>query len=167
MNRILDKQDIILLQNTQNGIELVEKPFKNIGDKIGLSEEDVISKLKRLKDDGTIRRFGASINNRKVGIKANGMVVWRIPKERIEEIGKIFSKNENVTHCYTRRVIPNRWTYNMFTVIHSQEYSTVEFIVNEMSKLVGIDEYKILFSTREFKKTSNGRIVSNIISKTQ
>lgn len=164
MKRILDDQDIILLQNTQNGIELVDKPFKNIGDKIGLSEEDVISKLNKLKDNGIIRRFGASINNRKAGIKANGMVVWKIPKNRIKEIGEIFSKNENVTHCYTRTIIPDRWLYNMFTVIHSQEYSIVESIVNEMSKSVGIDEYDILFSTREFKKTSNGRIVKDIIS---
>lgn len=164
MNRRLDEQDIILLQNTQNGIELVDKPFKKIGDEIGLSEEEVISKLNRLKNEGIIRRFGASINNRKVGIKANGMIVWKIPRNRVDEIGEIFSKNENVTHCYTRRIIPDRWLYNMFTVIHSHEYSIVESIVNEMSKLVGIDEYKILFSTREFKKTSNGRIVRNIIS---
>jgi len=165
MKRTLDKQDIILLQNTQNGIELVDNPFKMIGNNIGLSEEDVISKLKKLIDEGVIRRFGASINNRKAGIIANAMVVWKIPESRVEEIGELFSKNEYVTHCYTRTIIPGRWAYNMFTVIHSQEHSTVVSIVKEMSNLVGIDDYNILFSTREFKKTSNGRIVEKIISK--
>lgn len=163
MEPTLDEKDILLLRATQNGIPLVAEPFRDIANISGLSEEEVISRLKRLKDEGVIRRFGASIDNRKVGIVANAMVVWKVPQSRVEEVGEAFAKNDRVTHCYVRKTVPGRWAYNLFTVLHGYDHATVEKMVKEMSDSIGIRDYRILFSTREFKKTSNGRIVGRAI----
>ncbi len=164
MKSVLDEKDIVLLRATQDGIPLVAEPFRDIAKTSGLSEEEVISRLKRLKDEGVIRRFGASINNRKAGIVANAMVVWKVPQSRVEEVGEAFAKNERVTHCYVRKTVPDRWMHNLFTVLHGYDHATVEMMVKEMSNSIGIEDYRILFSTREFKKTSNGRIVGQAIS---
>ncbi len=162
----LDQEDIALLRATQNGIPLVAEPFREIAHITGLSEEEAISRLRELKNRGVIRRFGASINNRKVGIVANAMVVWKVPQSRVEEVGEAFAKNDRVTHCYVRKTVPGRWTYNLFTVLHGHDHATVERVVREMSGSTGISEYSIIFSTREFKKTSNGRIVDQAITST-
>ena len=164
MKPLLDTKDIALLRAIQNGISLVAEPFKSIAGLSGLSEDEVIMRLKRMMAEGVIRRFCVLPNNRKLGLVANAMVVWKVPWDRIEKVGELFAGDEQVTHCYIRKTVPGRWTYNMFTVIHGYERSTVEKLVEGMSRSSGIKDYCILFSTREFKKTSAGRIVDKAIA---
>lgn len=164
MEQVLDDKDVALLHATQNGIPLVEEPFRDIADALQMSAEDVILRLRKMRDAGVIRRFGASIDNRKVGISANAMVCWNVPGNRVEEVGETFAQNDRVTHCYLRKTIPGRWRHNLFTVLHGHDHATVERLVKEMSITSGIKDYAILFSTREFKKTNNGRIDKDAIA---
>jgi len=158
MTKILDEIDTCLLQATQNGFPLVEEPFREIALKTNIDEDEVIDRLRNLRQMNIIRRVGASVNNRKIGILANAMVCWKVPRNRIDDVGETFSKKDQVTHCYVRKTIPGRWTHNVFTVLHGYDEKIVEKLVREMSELTGIEDYMILFSSREFKKTSNGRI---------
>ena len=160
----LDSVDVELLREAQNGIPLVAEPFKGIAEHLNIDEEEVLQRLKSLCDRKVLRRFAASIDNRKVGVVANAMVTWKVPQERIEEVGELFASNERVTHCYIRSTVPGRWTYNLYTVLHAHDKATVEKLVKEMSRQVGISDYLLLFSTRAFKKTSNGRIIPEGIS---
>jgi DNA-binding Lrp family transcriptional regulator len=164
MERNLGKTDIDLLQATQNGIPLTAEPFQGIAQELGLSEDEILTRLRRLCKLGVVRRFAASIDNRKVGVVANAMVVWRVPPERLEEVGEAFAGNERVTHCYVRSTVPGRWNYNLYTVLHGHDRETIERLVKEMCRQSGIGDYSILFSTRAFKKTSNGRIVLKAIA---
>lgn len=165
MTLILDENDVKLLRVTQGGIPIVESPFRDISKISGMSEEEVIHRMRKLKNEGIIRRFGASINNRKVGVLANAMVVWKVPHHLIDEVGEKFAQNNRVTHCYIRKTVPGRWNFNLYTVLHSEDPEEIKIMVNEMSDSVGINDYQILFSTREFKKTSNGRITEEAIQK--
>jgi DNA-binding Lrp family transcriptional regulator len=165
MNNILEEIDVELLRLTQEGIPLIESPFKDISRISGLSEKEVVDRIKKLKNEGIIRRFGASINNRKAGINANAMVVWKVPQIRMNEVGEIFAKNDRVTHCYVRKIVPGKWEFNLYTVLHSKDHEEIEIMVNRMSKSVRIFDFKILFSSREFKKTSNGRITEQALEK--
>jgi len=163
MAKMLDEIDTCLLQATQNGFPLVEEPFREIALKTNIDEDEVIARLRKLKQLKIIRRIGASINNRKIGILANAMVCWKVPEKRLDDVGGIFSSKDHVTHCYVRKTIPGRWTHNVFTVLHGFNEGIVEELVKEMSESTGIEDYMILFSSREFKKTSNGRIDRNAI----
>jgi len=165
MKPILDNNDLKLLRLTKEGIPLVDFPFNDISRQSGISEEEVINRIRRLKNEGIIRRFGASINNRKVGIMANAMVVWKVPIHQIDEVGQEFARNNRVTHCYIRKTVPGRWEFNLYTVLHSEDPEEIRIMVNEMSKSVGISDYMILFSTREFKKTSNGQITEEVMER--
>lgn len=148
----MDKIDRLLLKSTQDGIPIVPEPFLEISKEIGIPEDEVIMRLENLVKNGVIRRFGASIGHRSIGITANAMCTWNVPDERVEEVGAIMAGFPEVTHCYERPRFPG-WKYNLFTMVHAYSREECEKIAKEISIATGIKDYGILFSEREFKKT--------------
>lgn len=148
----MDEIDIKLLKLTQDGIPLSHSPFAEVAKELGLSEEEVVSRLKNLQKEGKIRRFGASIGHRLIGITANAMCVWNVPDERVEEVGHIMAEFTEVSHCYQRPRFPD-WPYNLFTMVHSYTEKECEEVAARISEATGIKDYALLFSEREFKKT--------------
>lgn len=141
-----------LLVKTQDGIPIEKRPFQKIADEIDVSVEEVLETFGKFLDENKIRRFGASVAHRKVGVSANAMIVWNIPNKVIEEIGKKISSFEEVSHCYER---PRKkdWNYNLFTMVHGESKEDCEEIAERIAEEVGIEEYEMLYSTKEFKKT--------------
>jgi len=148
----MDKIDLKLLKTIQDGIPIVSEPFKHIAEEVGLSEKEVLERLDSLGKEGAIRRFGASIGHRAIGITANAMCTWNVPDEKVEEVGAIMAGFPEVTHCYERPRYPD-WKYNLFTMVHAYSREECEKIAKEISIATGIKDYSILFSEREFKKT--------------
>jgi DNA-binding Lrp family transcriptional regulator len=148
----MDEIDKKLLKSTQDGIPIVSEPFKQIAKELALPEEEVLRRLDNLLKDGVIRRFGASIGHRAIGITANAMCTWNVPDEKVETVGAIMAGFPEVTHCYERPRFPD-WRFNLFTMIHAYSRDECEKIAREISVATGIKDYSILFSEREFKKT--------------
>jgi DNA-binding Lrp family transcriptional regulator len=148
----MDEIDIRLLKSTQEGIPIVPEPFLEIAKELGIPEDEVLRRLETLIKQGVIRRFGASIGHRSIGITANAMCTWNVPDELVEKVGAIMAGFPEVTHCYERPRFPG-WKYNLFTMIHAYTREECETIANEISIATGIKDYSILFSEREFKKT--------------
>ena len=131
-------------------LPLSSEPFKDIADKLDMSVDDLFTTLSDLTEKGCIRRFGPSINHRKLGFVANPMAVMRVPDDRLDEVGNLIASQPGVTHCYSR----SGWDYNMFFMTHAR---TKEEGIVKAEKIIGqtgISDYKLLFSVREFKKTS-------------
>ncbi len=145
----IDERIIIL---TQNGIPIKSSPFSDIAKEIGISEQEIVHRLERMISRGNIRRIGASIGHRDIGIIANAMCVWNVPDEKAEDIGIIMASFPEVTHCYQRPRAPG-WDFNLFTMVHSYTREDCEEVAARISRTTGISEYKLLFSDREFKKT--------------
>jgi DNA-binding Lrp family transcriptional regulator len=124
-----------------------------IGKELNVSEEEVILRINRMLDSGIIRRIGAMIRHIEAGINFNGMVVWKVSPDRVEEIGQIFANVPQVTHCYERPPF-GAMGGNLFTMIHSSSKDECMETVARMAKEVGLEEYEILFSERELKKVS-------------
>ena len=118
-----------------------------------MSEENLLSKIQDFVDKGYIRRFGATLRHRRVGINANAMSVWAVPDDQIERVGKTIASFKEVTHCYQRDPMPGS-EYNLYTMIHAKTKKECLRIVKRISDRTGITDYKLLFSTEEFKKTS-------------
>ncbi|WP_292469045.1 siroheme decarboxylase subunit beta [Methanolobus sp.] len=148
----MDDIDEKIIRLTQNGIPLQKSPFADIANELGISEQEIIDRLKKMKEKKVIRRFGASIGHRDIGIVANAMCVWNVPDERTEEVGTIMTGFSEVTHCYERPRAPG-WNYNLFTMVHSYTKEDCEEIAANISEATNINDYKLLFSDREFKKT--------------
>ena len=144
-------EDIKFLKHIQNGLPLTKTPYSDIGDALGMTEVEVIEKLRRLLDEGKIRRLAASIAHRKIGINSNAMCVWKVPKERVDDVGAIMASFEEVTHCYERPTFPG-WKHNVYTMIHGYTDSECEDVIDRIKQKTGLDDYMILYSEKEFKK---------------
>ncbi|WP_292463527.1 siroheme decarboxylase subunit beta [Methanolobus sp.] len=148
----MDAIDEQILKATQDGIPLTGSPFRDIANRLGLSEEEVVERIRLMKEKGMIRRFGASIGHRDIGILANAMCIWNVPEERVEDVGRIMASFPEVTHCYERPRRPE-WEYNLFTMVHSYTREDCEQVASRISESTGVKDYRLLFSEREFKKT--------------
>jgi len=149
----MDELDKKILMDLQDDFPLTKRPFKSIADRLGVAEEEVIDRIKRLKEQGIVRRLSASIRHRELGITANAMVVLKVPEDKVEEIGKKLASLKEVTHCYERRIIPGKWEYNLFFVVHCREREECDKLVKKICESMGIKEYKLIYSTKEYKKT--------------
>ena len=137
----------------QDDIPLEPRPFETLARGIDISEGEFIKKVQELLDKGYIRRFGAALRHRKAGITANGMGVWIVPGEDRERVGKIMASFKEVSHCYERPSFEG-WPYNLFTMIHGKTKEECYATAKKISEATGTKDYKLLFSSQEFKKES-------------
>ncbi len=129
-------------------------PYADIAARAGCSEEEVLSLLRNLKEEGVIRRFGASIKHQKAGWAHNAMVAWITGTSDVEKIGKKAALNSNVSHCYYRPSSAPDWPYELYTMVHGRSSAEVEEVISGLKKDLGLKEYCVLASKREFKKIS-------------
>ncbi|MFQ5761474.1 MAG: Lrp/AsnC family transcriptional regulator [Candidatus Bathyarchaeia archaeon] len=158
MNPSEQSTDEHVLAALQDGLPLTSEPFHEAAKQLQMSEKELLKHVKRLKNSGIIRRFGAVINHRKAGILANALVVWNVPADRLKEVASALSRDKHVSHCYQRQTIPGRWNYNLFTMMHGFDRQSVEARAKRLSRSVKVEDYMLLFSAKEYKKTSTARI---------
>lgn len=149
------KTDHEILQVIQDGVPVTREPFKEAADKLGMTQEELVERVKVMNENGLIRRFSANINQRKLGIIANAVVVWNIPEEKMEAAIPVFLERGEISHIYERRVYPGRWEYNLYTVVHDYDRESVERFSKELADEIGVQDYQVLFSKRRFKGTSS------------
>jgi len=157
----MDQTDLDLLRELEHGLLLVPSPFELIGKRLGLTEAEVMERIRHLKKAGIIRKFKARIDQRKVGITANALVAWKMPGSVDSDRGNQLAAFPSVTHCYERRVIPERWEYTHYTVHHGHSKERVLLEISIIAEQVGCRDYLVLFSNREFKRVPNVRVGEN------
>ena len=150
---MIDEVDKKVIQLIQGDLPLNRRPFGVLAEKAGISEEEFVERVASLKKRGIIRRFGATLRHQEAGFSSNAMVAWIVPEERIEEVGKTMAKFRAVTHCYQRKTV-KAWPYNLYTMIHGDDREECRELAKKMSRKAGIQDYILLFSEKEFKKTS-------------
>lgn len=97
--------------------------------------------------------MGAVLRHREVGYSANVLVAWVVPADRLDEIARQLSACPSVSHCYDRNTAPG-WPYNVYTMVHGHSREECESIVADLAKSCGISEHAMLYSKKEWKKTS-------------
>jgi DNA-binding Lrp family transcriptional regulator len=151
----MDELDRAIIFATQEGLPLVPQPYHAVALQVGSTPDEVMERLQRMLDSGVIRRIGAVPNHYALGYKANGMTVWDVADERIEEMGERIGQLESVSHCYQRpRHLPD-WPYNFFAMVHGHDRAEVEQKARQIAEILGdaCRGHEILYSTRILKKT--------------
>ncbi len=138
----------ILQQGLPDGLS----PYRDMAQQLGVETEVLLTVLRRWKSEGKIRRLGAVMNHRRVGHQGGAMVVWRVPPDRAEVVGPQLARFPEVSHAYQRRVTPT-WTYNLYTMVHAHDPGDIPAIIACMSQACGIDDYRVLETVKELKKT--------------
>lgn len=156
MNRqsaLLTPSEQALIMIMQDDLPLERRPYAALGRAVGLTEEQVLSVIRRWNDTGILKRVSAVVRHRRAGFAANGMSVWEVPQERIASVGSMMLAHPEVGHCYQRPAGPG-WPYNLYAMLHGRTREEVRAAAERISKSVDISRYDILFTVREFKKTS-------------
>ena len=157
------EQDKDFIRELQKDMEIIDEPFVKAAKNLGITEDEVFAKMKHYEDVGVMRRFAAILRHRQVGFTANGMIVWKVPEDRITSVGETLGSFPQVSHCYERPTYDD-WPYNVFSMIHCKTHDEAHDVAKTIQDQINVNEYKILFSSREFKKTRVEYFVENSFS---
>lgn len=149
--RPLTERDKEFIRELQEDLPLTPRPFDTMAGRLRITVAELLGKAREFEEMGYMRRFAAILRHQKAGFTANGMVCWRVPEERIEEVGAIAASFPQVSHCYQRPVYPD-WPYNLFSMVHSRDIEKCKRIAQQISEKTDVTDYVILFSTKEYKK---------------
>ena len=157
------EQDKDFIRELQKDMEIIDEPFVQAANNLGITEDKLFAKMKHYESMGVLRRFAAILRHRQVGFTANGMIVWKVPEGRITSVGETLGSFPQVSHCYERPTYDD-WPYNVFSMIHCKTHDEAHDVAKTIQNQINVDEYKILFSSREFKKTRVEYFVENSFS---
>ena len=151
---VLSKTDEKILGCIQDGMPLVARPYAAVARQTGLTESDVRERIAALQSSGIIKRLGIVVRHHELGYRANAMVVWNVPDDRVSDLGERMGTLDCVTLCYRRKRSLPDWPYNLFCMIHGRSRESVIERIEEIITALGIDEipYEVLFSGRRFKQ---------------
>jgi DNA-binding Lrp family transcriptional regulator len=145
-----EKQVILALQRD---LDISSRPFLELAEQLGASEEEFLAAVQGLVAKGYIRRFGATLRHQLSGYGANALVTWTVPADYVKRVGRLLSQHQAVTHCYHRETAPG-WPYNLYTMLHGKDPGDIKALAASLAQEVGIQGYEILFSDVELKKTT-------------
>ena len=148
------EQEQAILRAVQGDLPDSPTPFADIAAEAGVSESEVLALLQRLREDGTIRRFGASVKHQKIGWNANIMVAWRVSEDEADAFGHTAAAHERVSHCYFRPSPAADWPYTLYTMIHGRSREECLAAVAELRAAGLPPDHAMLESLKELKKTS-------------
>lgn len=151
---VLSQADWKLVALLQEGLPLVSRPYAALAARAGMTEAAVRECIAQWTDDGTIRRLGVVVRHHELGYTANAMVVWDVPDERVDDVGRRLAEFDCVSLCYRRpRRLP-AWPYNLFCMIHGKSRAVVLARVRELARALGLEHvpHTPLFSRRRFKQ---------------
>ena len=147
----LSELDYAVIRATQGPMEVVSEPFAAPAAELGLSQEQLFEALESMRGRRALRRVAAILFHRRAGFSANGMGVWKVPEDRIVELGPRMASFRGISHCYQRPTYPD-WPYSVFTMAHGRSKEECDAILDSIADDTGIHERRTLYSSTEFKK---------------
>jgi len=157
------EEDKDFIRELQKDMDIIDEPFVKAANNLGITENELFEKMKHYEEIGVMRRFAAILRHRQVGFTANGMIVWKVPEDKIADVGSQLGAFPQVSHCYERPTYPD-WPYNVFSMIHCKTHDEANEMAKTIQDQIHVDDYRILFSSREFKKTRVEYFVENSFS---
>ena len=146
----LDKNVIRALQGD---FPLVLEPYKELAARAGVTEDVFLARVRELSEKKMIRKMGAVLRHREIGFAANALCAWEVPADRLDDVAKSMAASPSISHCYDRNTAPG-WPYNLYTMIHGHSRAECESIADQLGKENHIENRVMLYSKKEWKKTS-------------
>ena len=143
-----------MIEVLQRDLPVTSRPFDTWAADAGITPEELLAACQVFVDRSYMRRFAAVLNHRKAGFGANGMAVWKVPEEQLDDLGPRMAAFSAVSHCYKRPTYPD-WPYSIFTMVHARSKDACEEAIAAIAEDTGLedpDRRAVLYSTYEFKK---------------
>lgn len=141
----LDETDRAILNQIQSDFPLTPRPYQTLGDRLDLTEDEVLARVNRLRDNGIIRRIGGNFFSSRLGY-ASTLCAARVPENRLRDFVKAVNRYAGVTHNYHRTHDLNVW----FTFI-APSMEDIEENLAEIARTTGVTEIYNLPAERTFK----------------
>jgi siroheme decarboxylase len=146
-----DERDVEVIRATQGDLPVVPEPFAPAAERAGMRQDELLAHLQGMQERRLLRRVAAILFHRRAGFSANGMGVWKVPDERIIELGPRMAAFRGISHCYQRPTYAD-WPYSIFTMAHGRSKEECDAILDSIAADTGITERATLYSSTEFKK---------------
>jgi DNA-binding Lrp family transcriptional regulator len=146
-----DERDVAVIRATQGDMPVVSEPYVPAAQRLGMEVGELLEHMRGMRERGLLRRVAAILFHRRAGFSANGMGVWKVPAERIVELGPRMASYRGISHCYQRPTYED-WPYSVFTMAHGRSKEECDAILDAIAQQTGIDERATLYSSTEFKK---------------
>jgi siroheme decarboxylase len=147
----LSDLDVAVIRALQGDMPVVEEPYAPAAKELGIPVDKLLEHLESMRERKALRRVAAILFHRRAGYSANGMGVWRVPEERILELGPLMASFRGISHCYQRPTYAD-WPYSVFTMAHGRSKEECDAILDSIEGATGIDGRATLYSSTEFKK---------------
>lgn len=147
----LTPQEIECVRLLQRDLPLQPRPFDALARTSGIAADELLTSARALLKRGQIRRFSATVHNRKSGFAASAMGVWVVPPDQADEYAAKLIQHRAVSHCYLRPVYDD-WPYNLYTTVHARSVDECESVINDLATDAGLAQKQALFPTKEYKK---------------
>ena len=148
-----------LVVEIQDGLPVTETPYADVAAGLDADPGWVRRTIKRFDAEGKVRRVGVVPNHYALGYTENGMTVWDVPDDIVDEVGPAVASLEFVTHCYQRPRHEGVWPYNFFAMTHGRSEAESQRRIEEVRATmdgywdVSEGDWDTLFSTEILKKT--------------
>jgi len=146
-----DEFDVAVIRATQGDMPVVSEPYLTAAAELGIPQQDLLRHLEAMQQRKLLRRVAAILFHRRAGFSANGMGVWKVPDERVDELGPRMAAFRGISHCYQRPTYED-WPYSIFTMAHGRSKDECDAILDSIAEQTGISERATLYSSTEFKK---------------
>lgn len=147
----LTAEDIQTVRELQRDMPTLAEPFSPAAERMGITVPQLLDRARVMLDNGRMRRFAAVLHHQTAGFTHNAMSVWRCPEEDVERCGRIIASFKSISHSYKRPTYAD-WPYPLFGMIHGRSYDDCHAVAEAIKRDTGLDEYALLFSTKEWKK---------------
>ena len=141
----MDETDRNILNRIQSDFPTTHRPYLFIADDLGISEDDVLMRIKRLKETGIIRRIGGNFVPRELGFVST-LCAAKVPEDKIKSFAKAVNSYPGVTHNYKRDNHYNTW----FTFI-APSMDEIRANIKKISDKTGVTDILNLPATKVFK----------------
>ena len=146
-----DEFDKAVIRALQGDMPIIAEPYAPAAEQLGVSQEELLAHLTGMQERRLLRRVAAILFHRRAGFSANGMGVWKVPDDRILELGMRMAAFRGISHCYQRPTYAD-WPYSVFTMAHGRSKEECDAILDSIAADTGITERATLYSSTEFKK---------------
>ncbi|MBF0496705.1 MAG: AsnC family transcriptional regulator [Deltaproteobacteria bacterium] len=141
----MDQVDRDILNLIQSGFPITARPYQVLGDELGLPEQEVIDRVKRMKECRIIRRIGANFQSSKMGFTST-LCAAKVPEEAMDQFVAVVNAYPGVTHNYRRDHQYNVW----FTFI-AESMDLIDQYLEEIKQKTGVTQICNLPAKKLFK----------------
>jgi DNA-binding Lrp family transcriptional regulator len=146
-----DEFDRNVIRALQGDMPVIPEPYAPAAEELGIPQEQLLAHLEGMVERRLLRRVAAILFHRRAGFSANGMGVWKVPDDRVLELGTRMATFRGISHCYERPTYAD-WPYQLFTMAHGRSKEECDAILDSIAADTGIAERSTLYSSTEFKK---------------